>query len=727
MAEPSLQLPERFTERATLAVGAAQTEAMRLGNPHAQPAHLILGLFVEKEGLGASVLESFGVTYEAAVEAILGTVPPEPTSADTKPGISAALRKILELALREALSLGHNYIGTEHLLLALVRKPDDATGTVLEHLSLDGDKVRNEVIRQLSQGRRPRQKVRKPEPKQSNESQIEAVPTHQDRPADRDALGRRRLAEVLGERIRRVREEDTEASVDGWRERRDKRRRDTAAASASGGFLVHVHAPWGAGKSSLLRFLAVDLRNRSNPDRSGPWGWFPDFLRRRKVGKPSLSQWIVVEFSAWEHQRLAPPWWWLLSEVQRSCTSELWKIDRGRWLIFWARDLGWRLWNARAAVITTALVLAVAVVAWLNAWFGLDVGSLNALQKVLLTVASATALASTLLGLASGTGRWLAIGSAAGADRFLRRSQDPLGVYRRRFRWLVRSCGHPMTIFIDDLDRCRPDYVVELLEGIQTLFMAEPVTYVVAADRTWLCQSFATTYEDFRDTVGEPGRPLGFLFLEKTFQISLEIPPMSKTDRERYWAELLRGASEPPESDPRPHRTSSAQALASAHTAAEVEDRIGDILAEGPADEEVLIAAMRRLNAPEMQEQLEKLLLEFAPLLENNPRSMKRLMNAYGIERDRLLREGRLLTKTERRQLALLTILRMRWPLLAEHLRSHPEDFPLCTTAGRLPLDHPFEAVLRDRELRELFGGEVVAEQLRAEFLVEFPPEKARN
>jgi hypothetical protein len=280
-----------------------------------------------------------------------------------------------------------------------------------------------------------------------------------------------------------------------------------------------------------------------------------------------------------------------------------------------------------------------------------------------------------------------------------------------------------MTIFIDDLDRCRPEYVVELLEGIQTLFMDEAVTYVVAADRAWLCQSFATAYGDFEKTVGEPGRPLGFLFLEKTFQISLEIPPMSKTNRERYWAELLRGASVPAPAEPGPEGTSSARALAAASTVAEVEDRIGDILDEGPADEAVLVAAMRRLNAPDMQLQLEKLLLEFAPLLENNPRSMKRLMNAYGIERDRLLREGRLLTKTERRQLALLTILRMRWPLLAEHLRDHPEDFKFCATSRRPPEGHPFGPVLNDDELRELFRGRVVAEQLHAEFLVGFPPE----
>ena len=99
-------------------------------------------------------------------------------------------------------------------------------------------------------------------------------------------------------------------------------------------------------------------------------------------------------------------------------------------------------------------------------------------------------------------------------------------------------------MIVDDLDRCKSEYVVALLEGIQTLFADEPVAFVIAADRTWLCQSFATAYGAFDPVVGEPGRPLGYLFLEKTFQVSMSDPA---DDASR--AQAVLGRSEPARGD----------------------------------------------------------------------------------------------------------------------------------------------------------------------------------
>ncbi len=137
-------------------------------------------------------------------------------------------------------------------------------------------------------------------------------------------------------------------------------------------------------------------------------------------------------------------------------------------------------------------------------------------------------------------------------------------------------------------------------------------------------------------------------------------------------------------------------------------------------EEDQLTAAVRRLNAPDMQEQLEELLREFAPLIENNPRSMKRLMNAYGIERDRILRDGRLLDIKERRQLVLLTILRLRWPVFADHLRRYPSDIEHCGDADP-PVDHPFSKLFVDPEVCRLFDPNSVAERLTAQILATFP------
>jgi hypothetical protein len=365
--------------------------------------------------------------------------------------------------------------------------------------------------------------------------------------------------------------------------------------------------------------------------------------------------------------------------------------------------------------------------AWASTWFGLPDESLEVVRAALLTGAAALALGGSIVGLVRGAGKWLAIGSAEGAVRFLRRAHDPLGVYRNRFRWLVRSSGRPITVFIDDLDRCKPTYVVELLEGVQTLFADEPVTYVVAADRSWVCESFASAYPEFEGAVGEPGRPLGFLFLEKTFQISLEIPPMSSDDRNRYWSRLMHANANGAE---RPAQTTGndlGKSLASAATQAEVERAVEALVEKGADREDALQAGVRRLNAPDMQGQLQKLLDEFAPLLENNPRSMKRLMNAYGIERDRLLRDGYILTKAERRQLALLTILRMRWPLFADHLRVTPDDVAFCNGDLPAPEAHRYHGLFDNEELRRLFDGSHISERLDADLISEFPPRQASS
>jgi KAP-like P-loop domain-containing protein/ClpA/ClpB-like protein len=680
----------------------------------------LLGVIGEEEGIGAEALESVGVTAKGVEAAFLAMEGPGKGSPPGQIPFTPRAKKALELSLRESLALGHNYIGTEHVLLGLIREEGGNSSEILRSLDIDRDRIRNQVIKLLSEPRRPKE-ASQPDP--DLDESVEAIPTHPDRPAERDELGRALLAGVLGERIRRARGENTETPAKSIRDRWNKRRRDAAAAREIGSFMVHIHAPWGAGKSSLLNFLADDLRNRSRYYHDG---WISKaygfLLRPRRCANSNLSRWIVVEFSAWEHQRLVAPWWWLLASIQRSCGRELWQISRIRWAWFWLRDIAWRLWNARAAVLTALLLCAFAAAAWASDWFGLPDESLSAVQTVTLAIGSGLALATSLFGLIRGTSRWLAIGSADGAVRFLKRAHDPLGVYRRRFRWLVRSSGRPITVFIDDLDRCRSDYVVELLEGIQTLFAAEPVTYVVAADRTWVCESFANTYSEFKEVIGDPGRPLGFLFLEKTFQISIEIPPMSSDDQTRYWDALMRGAhtSEKPRQGSKDPKL--ANAFAEASTQAEIEEKVGTLIREhGENRDDVMEAAMRRMNSPTLDDELEKLLSEFAPLLEKNPRSMKRLMNAYGIERDRLLRNGYLLTREERRQLVLLTILWLRWPLFAEYLRATPEDARYFVGRHKVPDDHPYGQLFAETEVRRLFDGSHVRERLNASLLQSFP------
>jgi hypothetical protein len=142
---------ERFTERARQVVVLAQEEARALGHSYIGSEHILLGLLREEEGLAARVLESLGVTLErvrAQVERIVSRGD-EVTGGQQIPFTPRA-KRVLELAQREALSLGQNYIGTEHILLGLAREDEGVATRILLDFDVDADTIRNEVIRMLS-------------------------------------------------------------------------------------------------------------------------------------------------------------------------------------------------------------------------------------------------------------------------------------------------------------------------------------------------------------------------------------------------------------------------------------------------------------------------------------------------------------------------------------------------------------------------------------------------
>jgi ATP-dependent Clp protease ATP-binding subunit ClpC len=141
---------ERFTDRARRVVVLAQTEASMLNHNYIGTEHILLGLIHEGEGVAAQVFESLDISVEAArrqVEEIIGRGGDEITGHIP---FTPRAKKVLELSLREALQLGHNYIGTEHILLGLVREGEGVAAQVLRTLGADLHRVRQAVIQLLS-------------------------------------------------------------------------------------------------------------------------------------------------------------------------------------------------------------------------------------------------------------------------------------------------------------------------------------------------------------------------------------------------------------------------------------------------------------------------------------------------------------------------------------------------------------------------------------------------
>ena len=144
---------ERFTERARKVVVLAQEEARHFNHNYIGTEHLLLGLLREDEGVAARALSSLNVTLDEVREQVESIVGYGEEGTGGQAPFTPRSKKVLELALREALQLGHNYIGTEHILLGLVRESEGVAARVLNNLDVDPDKVRREVVRMLGGGR----------------------------------------------------------------------------------------------------------------------------------------------------------------------------------------------------------------------------------------------------------------------------------------------------------------------------------------------------------------------------------------------------------------------------------------------------------------------------------------------------------------------------------------------------------------------------------------------
>jgi hypothetical protein len=531
----------------------------------------------------------------------------------------------------------------------------------------------------------------------------DAVETLSDQPSDVDELGRAVLAKVLATRLRRVRL----AELERHSEDRDETKR------RGGPFLLHLYGRWGAGKTSLLNFLREQLetsvRGVDGPDdtRTLTAAVRERFRRRRsppkgrgeRGGNP-LDRWIVIDFNAWEHQRIVPPWWWLMAAVSSEGGRALRQIDRPRWLRLKLWDYGWRLRGGIPGLLIVGAGLVIAWFVWrsgaVSSATGFWPSLLKATEGVVKSFSAILALVLTIWGGAKALSRWLLVGSPRAAGTVLAHGNDPLGALSVRFANLVRRLHYPVAIFIDDLDRCQAKYVVELLEGIQTLFRGVPVTYVVAADREWVCQSFADEYKTFCTAVGTPGRPLGHLFLEKTFQLSVSVPALSNEIQRRYLERLLRATSADGSAMLERARREAQKRFQALSSRDEIDVELRRGTPASPLQQQAAAeAAVLRLAEPELEEEAEHLLEPFAPLLEPNPRSMKRLVNAFGIASAVEILRGVAAIGTNTpeavtaEQLALWTILGLRWPLLADYIADDPSAAAGIMSRVGAPKDAP--------------------------------------
>lgn len=525
----------------------------------------------------------------------------------------------------------------------------------------------------------------------------DSVPTQPDRPVaepDNDQLHRVAFARYLARRV--------------------------AGVTRARAYAVNLYGAWGSGKSTLLNFIERELTEgvpTTDPavwvgpegDVTGERDDSASTLRAAESSQASeftarapTTSWQVVRFNAWQNQHVEPPWWALMDHVYQQSKDEL----DGRHRV---SEAWWRLRSGRLPFLVGLAALAWVVALTVPAFLA-GTATLGSLAQTADALGKLLAVGVTLWAAVEGVTSSLFTGSAKAAQSYVDYVADPMNAIEARFTYLIDRIPKPVAIFIDDLDRCDSAYVVELLEGIQTLFTDAPVVFVVAADRDWIVSCFEAEYADQAVAADRPGHSLGGLFLEKTFQLTAPVPTIPEELKADYWQSLLvtTDIETAPGDESVPGSGSSASDAASdALAAASSEEDIREVVDEAAdrsfaEQQSIREAAVTRLADPEIVARTEHVLAPLAPLLKPNPRAMKRLVNTYSVNRALVVLGD---ADVDRDPLALWTILSLQYPQLADYLARKPEA---VEQVGEYPpgdVEGDLAALFRDEHVVDVVEG----------------------
>lgn len=571
-----------------------------------------------------------------------------------------------------------------------------------------------------------------------------------------DHLERARLAFVLAGRLNQV-----------WDSMNPDPMREPAEGSNSTGlkvdpmnpgFVIHIDAPWGGGKTTFASFLTQIL----NPYRHA--GSLPAWMKNLPMDDATYwpnayrRPWHVVNFNAWRHQHVKPPWWVFYEAIRRQCKDAMvretnqqaealpkpshrfgYRIWVNRKLVGffdWINEQAWRLWTPDFRI---SLIATVIMTAFIVGLFALDVIRLgeDGIELTLETYGSEAEGAEGESEGASSRSLWItplillfagtpvvwtmfsAItqtlfpGTPEAARNYSLGSGDPLDRFRKHFVKMMKRFRQPIVVVVDDLDRCEPDYVVELLRGMQTILISPRIVFVLLGDRDWIEQAFSEVHKSMKGVDVGPEHELGGRFVEKAIQFSLVLPELSPNTRHGYVRHLLELEDMNEEAENAPSNTKDSLESMKAQTEA--------ILAEEDYGKREAEAAKVR-ESPDFEglgkEQKDTVLREFsvrlslraaadrsaqratshmiealAPMLPPNPRQIKRIVNAISLMQE-AARLGGFADPgtTEWQIMARWVVLMIEWPKSWYTLSRYPgladEALGLSEVNGELPDNH---------------------------------------
>jgi hypothetical protein len=352
-------------------------------------------------------------------------------------------------------------------------------------------------------------------------------------------------------------------------------------------FIVHVDSPWGGGKTTFANFLArvLDPRDETMGTRHflrsslASTEGRPEEVDLDDVFAPSYAKtdpeawpgarrpWIIARYNAWRDQYVQPPWWQIFMVLYAAIHRELFR-DALKGLAGFATRPAWPglvalagwtwMWAQRwwYQLITRKLVAQLAVVG-LTVGFFLGLWRLGVISSVLTQAGSGkTFNAKALTEYLSLLAAVLTFGGASIAAIFTTVSQsvapdldfsaenrqigvaDPIKRFRKMFDRVLRATPRPVLLIVDDLDRCDPKTVVEILRGFQTIIRSPRLFVLLLGDRAWIETAHDVYHKDLGGMRGGEGT-LGALFVQKVIQLSFRLPTMRQESRERYARRVL--------------------------------------------------------------------------------------------------------------------------------------------------------------------------------------------
>jgi len=557
----------------------------------------------------------------------------------------------------------------------------------------------------------------------ADESNLEAEFLHDASDPGVDYLARSDLAFVLAGRINLIWDELNSKSSTGVS--------PPASAAGSGsaenarpldaGFVIHVDAPWGGGKTTFAGFVGRILNASERP---GEW---PEWLSRLPLADPRSwpekyrRPWHVVQFNAWQHQHVSPPWWVFYQAIRKQVMDSIWTarrrgksgpkrreavevatladVRRPSWLHCWAAELWWRFWTPeiRNKLVITLIGVVVVALLFLSGFLRIDEkGAASAdsshlpplISVVVAAVVGGAPLVWTVL---AALGSTLLPGTPEAAKNYSLGAGDPLDRFRRHFGLQIRRFSHPILVVVDDLDRCEPGYVVELVRGMQTILKSPRVVFMLLGDRDWISECFTKVHDAMKGIHVGREHEFGQRFVEKAIQFSFVLPDISVTDRQVYVHSLLGTA--PADTAPSPasvtlnetgetlagaieRAISVPDALHRETVAQQIRSQVGR---EGVEHSEALLSEFdRRLSlraaADTTAEKATRHRLEaIASILPANPRQIKRIINAISLLQEAArIKQATQPGSEEWRVLALWIVLMIEWPRSWFTLSTYP-------------------------------------------------------